>query len=546
MASVMQPVAEVVREQEHAMAAEKPRAVDDVGVALDRSARSAAGYSSGEYSRSASWMITRSPVTAAKPRRSAAPLPALALPQQREAELLLQPVENLARAVGRSVVDDDQLDAQRDGEHAPDDFLDRGTLVVHRHDDRQQRIGGSGAGRAWTSKLNRTTSAERSQVSRAWSFLRRTGWATPSWRCRRSPTCAARSPEAAIAVAARASIAPLFAHGRADVDEVDRARRATGEIDSRRRCRRRAAAAELVPLGASSPRAPAFRERWGYRTDWRGMLLTRAIDRRRRRPSGRVLPAPGARARISRTVRIEPRLEVSPELRDAGAHAAGARRDGTDATPLVALAPGAAYGGAKRWPPESFAALADALAADGVQCVLVGSAADAPGGARRRCGARRPRPRSSNLVGRTDLPTLAGVLAHCRALVTNDSGAMHLAAALGVAGDRDVRADRRARDAPARRRRTRSLTHPVWCRPCMLRECPLDHRCMRGIERRPRSLDAARCGRCDADRRGVPRSRRHADRRRRLSRSPRARRALSVDDRRRSARSTAPACRSSS
>ena len=67
------------------------------------------------------------------------------------------------------------------------------------------------------------------------------------------------------------------------------------------------------------------------------------------------------------------------------------------------------------------------------------------------------------------------------ALVTNDSGAMHLAAALGVPvtamfGPTDETATR-----PLGATRTSVLTHAVWCRPCMLRECPLDHRCMRGI-----------------------------------------------------------------
>ena len=85
-----------------------------------------------------------------------------------------------------------------------------------------------------------------------------------------------------------------------------------------------------------------------------------------------------------------------------------------------------------------------------------------------------------NIVGRTDLSTLAGVFTLCRTLVTNDSGAMHLAAAAGVSvtalfGPTDDTATRPLGDAHA------VLTHPVWCRPCMLRECPLDHRCMRGL-----------------------------------------------------------------
>ena len=67
-----------------------------------------------------------SPVTAAKPRRSAAPLPPLCgWRSSDEAELLLQALENRRRSVGRDIVDDDQLDAHLDGEHAADDLLDR-------------------------------------------------------------------------------------------------------------------------------------------------------------------------------------------------------------------------------------------------------------------------------------------------------------------------------------------------------------------------------------------------------------------------------------
>jgi heptosyltransferase-2 len=86
-----------------------------------------------------------------------------------------------------------------------------------------------------------------------------------------------------------------------------------------------------------------------------------------------------------------------------------------------------------------------------------------------------------NLIGRTDLPMLAGVLAQCRALVSNDSGAMHVGAALGVPlvaifGPTNERETR-----PLGRLDPVLLSHDVWCRPCMLRECPLTHRCMRGV-----------------------------------------------------------------
>jgi heptosyltransferase-2 len=86
-----------------------------------------------------------------------------------------------------------------------------------------------------------------------------------------------------------------------------------------------------------------------------------------------------------------------------------------------------------------------------------------------------------DLVGQTDVPALAGVLSRCRVLVTNDSGVMHVAAALGTAVV--------AMFGPTNERETKPLgevdatiiTSKVWCRPCMLRECPLDHRCMRNI-----------------------------------------------------------------
>ena len=66
------------------------------------------------------------------------------------------------------------------------------------------------------------------------------------------------------------------------------------------------------------------------------------------------------------------------------------------------------------------------------------------------------------------------------------------------------------------------LTHPVWCRPCMLRECPFDHQCMRGVAPSV-PCSPRRAGRCEPARR-VSGSRRHDDRRRRLSRRPRTRR----------------------
>jgi heptosyltransferase-2 len=148
----------------------------------------------------------------------------------------------------------------------------------------------------------------------------------------------------------------------------------------------------------------------------------------------------------------------------------------------VALAPGAANGRAKQWAPESFAALAGALAEEGVVAVLVGAAADAAAGAAVIAAlGGSPRFPILNLIGHTDLPAFAGVLAHCRTLICNDSGAMHFAAALGVSVTALFGPSNEVETRPLGEARAVILTHDVWCRPCMLRECPLDHACMRGI-----------------------------------------------------------------
>jgi heptosyltransferase-2 len=283
------------------------------------------------------------------------------------------------------------------------------------------------------------------------------------------------APRAVIAVAAKASIAPLF-QIVAEVNDVIAIDRLDDTFDT----------ALLLPnsfRSALTVKKAGIAERWGYRTQWRGALLTRAVIP----PSGlhqaeyyqqlvHALGFPNGP--------IEPRLSVPPAAREQGAriaHAAG----WNGRAPLVALAPGAAYGGAKRWPPPYFAELAGTLASDGVDCVMVGTAADAATANEiaQAVPARVGGPERGalhNLVGQTDLPTLAGLLANCRALVTNDSGAMHLAAAIGVPvtavfGPTDDRATRPLGDTHV------VVTHPVWCRPCMLRECPLDHQCMRGI-----------------------------------------------------------------
>jgi heptosyltransferase-2 len=294
-------------------------------------------------------------------------------------------------------------------------------------------------------------------------------------------------PGASIVVAARAAVAPLFSLVREVDDVVVLPRRGPYPLGG-------SDVALLLPNSFHSALMTAragVRERWGYRTDWRGLLLTRAVDR----PPA-LTHQIDSYQHLVRSLGFSngaaaPVLEPKPECRAAGAEAL-MRAGWNGQTPLVAIAPGAAFGSAKRWPPSAFAELADGLAEDGLSVVLVGAEADR-GTVSDVLRSLTRRSAVLDLVGKTDIPTLAGVLLNCRALVGNDSGALHLAAALGISvsapfGPTDERTNApRPRSASPELRaaspepRAAILTHHVWCRPCWLKECPLEQMCMRGI-----------------------------------------------------------------
>lgn len=286
------------------------------------------------------------------------------------------------------------------------------------------------------------------------------------------------SPDWTIDIAARSSVAGLLplvpgidgsvmlVDGRSSVESVK-----AGKYD----------AALLLPNSFHSAWlawSAGVPERCGYAHECRGALLTRSVAAPSRvhqaeyyqRLTTALGFAPGA---------LQPRLEATSDARDKGS--ALLRRHGWDGrTPFVAVAPGAAYGGAKRWPARSFAAVVDGLADDGVAAALVGAAADAAAAAEVRTLSGR-RGAVIDLVGRTDLLTLAGVLAGARALITNDSGAMHVAAALGTTVIAMFGPTNESETRPLGTGRASVLHGKVWCRPCMLRECPLTHRCMTRI-----------------------------------------------------------------
>jgi heptosyltransferase-2 len=163
-------------------------------------------------------------------------------------------------------------------------------------------------------------------------------------------------------------------------------------------------------------------------------------------------------------------------LREAGALLleSGAR----PGRPLVAVCPGSTNSRAKRWPAERFAALADMLNERvGADVVLVGAAEEL--GISEEV-ARHMRARPIVLTGKTDLAQTAAVLQASDLLVTNDTGPAHVAAAVGcpvvvIFGPTNPFTTRPFSDTAEVVRR------PPDCAPCMLRDCPIDHRCMTAV-----------------------------------------------------------------
>jgi heptosyltransferase-2 len=246
--------------------------------------------------------------------------------------------------------------------------------------------------------------------------------------------------------------------------------------------------AVLLPnsfASASIAKKAAIPERWGFATDWRGALLTRAIPK----PRGlmhqhayyqELTTALGMTAGPAFAA-VWPNRDSTREL---------LLEIGLDPDePFIVFAPGAAYGQAKQWLPDRFAQLAGLLINErGWSVLMVGSHADRSACAdiASRLGSTGTRMnRLVDLSGKTDLPALAGVLARAHAVVSNDSGAMHLAGAVGVKVVAIFGATNEKRTSPLRAGDSAPepviVTHEVFCRPCMLRECPIDHRCMRGI-----------------------------------------------------------------
>jgi heptosyltransferase-2 len=213
--------------------------------------------------------------------------------------------------------------------------------------------------------------------------------------------------------------------------------------------------------------------RAGYRTDGRGPLLSHAVsvgemERRLHHTCYyltmlKKLGIGGGDGLLALAVTEKERAEARRRL---------------GAGNFMAINPGASYGAAKRWIPKRFALVGDRLAEEyGVRVVLTGGTGE------KKIGqdiAEAMNSRPLNLIGLTTVRQMMAVISQCRLLVTNDSGPMHVAAALGVPivavfGPTDPQTTSPLSD------RSCIVRKEVACAPCLLRRCPIDHRCMQRI-----------------------------------------------------------------
>lgn len=244
----------------------------------------------------------------------------------------------------------------------------------------------------------------------------------------------------------------------------------------------------LFTNSISSALAPSFAgipERIGYAGQLRSMLLTTRIAvpewKAERHESLFYLnlidniggPVP---AEIDPAM---PKLEISGEQKAAAIEFLLSKGIAAGNAP-IAIGPGSTNSNAKRWPAEYFARLCDLIAASlpEVPILILGAASDSDAAKKVVSAARTKNIR--DLTGSTDLATAASVLSVCRLFISNDMGLSHLSAAAGtptivIFGPTNERSTHPL--GPS----VRIIREPVECAPCMLRECPIDHRCMTRI-----------------------------------------------------------------
>jgi heptosyltransferase II len=227
--------------------------------------------------------------------------------------------------------------------------------------------------------------------------------------------------------------------------------------------------------------------RVGYIADGRSFLLTDRMRRPEASMNGHqsgdwlalvqsILEPPDG---FQDGIGLDQPLEVSPKHRDKICDWLSRLRQQPKA-PLIAIAPAAAYGPAKEWPPAHYAKLIDLLNRHyGAECVLVGGADE-----RSRCAAISQSSSTQAIIaaGATSVGELIALLSLCSGFVGNDSGAMHLAAAIGIPTVGIFGSTNPSRTGPRGPRATVIYRH-LTCSPCLTRTCRYGHYdCLQKIE----------------------------------------------------------------
>jgi len=227
-----------------------------------------------------------------------------------------------------------------------------------------------------------------------------------------------------------------------------------------------------------------IRRRYGYATDGRSLLLSEPVaPPNRRTPIHQVEYYWNLLKPLGLTGQPDhPELFVAPaEERSMEERLAQAGITADDV--VVGINPGSTYGGAKRWLPDRFAEATERLCREVATSgrrpavVLIGAKGEEALG---RHIASRVTARAAVFSGATSIRELMAVIKRCAVLLTNDTGPMHVASAfrvpvVAIFGPTDWRTTSPYGAEHA------LLRHPVECAPCMLRECPIDHRCMTGV-----------------------------------------------------------------
>jgi heptosyltransferase-2 len=181
---------------------------------------------------------------------------------------------------------------------------------------------------------------------------------------------------------------------------------------------------------------------------------------------------------------VPPQIVVTPEETKAAAQKFNLTTFLTGNRPVFGLNPGAEYGPAKRWPAERFVAAAREIQKR-TNClwVILGGKGDAHRAGEIESALHTPHSAIVNLAGTTSLRELCALVKLCRVVLTNDTGPMHIAAALGIPVVVPFGSTSPELTGPILSGNVRHqlLKSDAPCSPCFLRECPIDFRCMNGI-----------------------------------------------------------------